>query len=102
MNEKDIKTYLKAKKEEFASKVLVALSMLCVVSIIVLDALVIEHDYTIVLACFSSVFLLGSVGSSRWVTVSRSELLSILKKQIDSDPEALQLMAKIRSSHERG
>ena len=99
MNEKEVVLFLKAKKEDLASRILIAMSMFTVVSIIVLEALGIQHDYTIALASLSSVFLLCSMGSSRWVTVSKSELLELIQKQIDSDPSAIQLVAKMKQGY---
>ncbi len=99
MIEKDIDKFLKAKKEQLAIDILMFCSLATISSLILLEAMSIEHDHTILLAIFSMIFLMSAMGSSRWVTISRSDLLDIIRRQIDSDAEALVTIAEKRKQN---
>ena len=94
MNEKDINIFLKAKRGQFASNIFFAISMLALSSLIFLEAARIEHRYTTLLITLSMMLIFASTGTSRWVTVSRTDLLSIIQRQINNDVEALKLLAE--------
>ncbi|GAB1258402.1 hypothetical protein NBRC116494_29040 [Aurantivibrio plasticivorans] len=95
MSEDDLKIFLKAKKEEFASQVLTVLSLIPLCVIIVTEALAIHFEYTMLAAVFSSILLVASAGNKRWVTVTRRDLINLIERQINSDSEALTLRAKL-------
>lgn len=79
IQEKDVDTLIKAKRDQLAIDILHGLSLLALVILIVLEVLQLTHDYTILLATMSSVFMGGAMGQSRWVTVSRSKLIQTLE-----------------------
>lgn len=96
MNEEDLKTILKADKEQRASKLLTIISALTLLALIVLELIRPEHDYTIALSCFSFTALSAAYGS-RWVSVKKEDLLTLLHKQINQDAQTLERWAKLKS-----
>ena len=94
IEDKDIDIFLKAKKEEVATNVLQACSVICLTVLITLEALSVSHEYTIVLATLSVIFIFSSLGHSRWVSVSRVELIKTLEKVFNNDAKALQILAR--------
>ena len=98
VDEKDVEVFIKAKRDQFATDVLMGLSFFALSSLIVLEAIGRPHDYTILLATLSAVFMAASTGKSRWVAVSRDELIDSLERTINSDPEALEMLAEKRKS----
>ena len=97
MEEKDINTYLNAKRQRKYSTLLSTLSGLMLLSLIFLETMQIQHDSTIVLAIFSFIFLIASQGPSSLVTQSRADLLAVIERQISRDPNALQILANRKS-----
>ena len=89
----DIETLIKAKKDQFAINVLQGLSALLLATLVYLEAFRVNHDYTIILATLSVVCMLGALGQSRWVSVSRGQLVQTLERIINTDAEALSIMA---------
>jgi hypothetical protein len=96
VHEKDVDIFVKAKRDQFAIDALMALSFAALSALIVLEAIGRPHDYTILLATLSAVFMGASMGKSRWVAVSRDQLIDSLERTINSDPEALKILAKKR------
>lgn len=98
IQEQDVDTLIKAKRDQLAIDILQGLSLLSLVTLIVLEALQLTHDYTILLATMSSVFMGGAMGQSRWVAVSRSKLIQTLEGVINNDSEGLRILAGKRRS----
>ncbi|MDT8428423.1 MAG: hypothetical protein RQ757_06625 [Pseudomonadales bacterium] len=78
--------------------ILEVLSLAALSLLIILEALNLSHEYTILLATVSAVFLGAAMGKSRWVTVSRDQLILTLEKIINSDPGALVLLSEKKRS----
>jgi NAD(P)H-hydrate repair Nnr-like enzyme with NAD(P)H-hydrate dehydratase domain len=94
IEEKDIDTLIKAKRDEFTIQILMTFSALTFVTLIVLEALSIEHEYTILLATLGMVFLGSAIGQNRWVSVSRAQLIDVIERIISSDADALKMLAQ--------
>lgn len=93
IEEKDIELYLKAKKDRLAIDILLVLSSLCLGVLIYLEATNSKHDLTILLATISVVLSLSAFGKSRWVSVSRNDLVNCLGRVISNDSGALKIIA---------
>ncbi|RYY73044.1 MAG: hypothetical protein EOO52_19425 [Gammaproteobacteria bacterium] len=100
INEKDLETFLRAKKDAFAVKVLMSLSGVSLGILIFLEVTQVTNNYTILLATVSAVLMGSSAGANQWVSVSRAQLIETLENIIHSDPEALKLLATHRSGIE--
>ncbi|MGQ9425619.1 hypothetical protein ACXYTJ_08120 [Gilvimarinus sp. F26214L] len=96
VDERDIEIFLKAKRDQRTIDVLMGLSFVALATLVGLEALGVPHDYTVALATLSVVFMGASVSKSRWVSVPRNELVSSLERIINSDPEALTMVAEKR------
>lgn len=96
IEEKDVEVFLKAKKEELAKSILQAISATCLALLLALEALDLNHDYIILLATFSVTFMMAAFGHSRWVTVSRAQLIQTLGNIFSKDADALKILAKKR------
>lgn len=96
MTEEDIKIFLKAKKEQLAADILLVIAVLFLIILFVLEVLHPQHEYTIVLSTLTFVALLSSYGSSRWVSISKKDLLGLIQRQIDADSEALTTLSNLK------
>lgn len=98
IQEKDVDTFIKAKKDQLAINILQGLSLLSLTVLIILEALQLTRDYTILLATISSVAMGGAMGQSRWLAVSRCKLIETLEGIINNSPEGLKILAEKRRS----
>lgn len=98
IQEKDVDTFIKAKKDQLAINILQGLSLLSLTVLIVLEALQLTRDYTILLATISSASMGGAMGQSRWLAVSRGKLIETLERIINNNPEGLKILAEKRKS----
>lgn len=94
LEEKDVETFIKAKRDQLAIDLLLVLAVASLAALVVLEALAISHDYTLVLATASTVLVGAATGQSRWVSVSRSQLVQTLERIINRDSEALEILAR--------
>ncbi|UTF59137.1 hypothetical protein [Gilvimarinus sp. DA14] len=98
VEEKDIELFLKAKKEEKTTIFLQSLSAAFLLALVMLEVFNVTHDYTILLATISIVFMTAALGRSRWITVSRSHLIATLESIINRDANALKILADKKRS----
>lgn len=98
VEERDVEVFLKAKRDQRVIDLLLGLSFFALSTLIGLEAFGVQHNYTILLATLSVVFMGASVGKSRWVSVSRNELVNSLERVINSDSEALKMLASKRKN----
>lgn len=98
VEEKDVDTFIKAKKDQLAIDILQGLSLASLTVLIALEALQVTSNYTICLATLTAVFMLGAMGQSKWVAISRSQLIETLERIINTDSEALKMLAEKRKS----
>lgn len=81
-----------------AIDILQGLSALSLTVLVTLEALQVPHDYTMLLATLSAVFMGGSMGPNKWIVVSRGQLVQTLERVIQRDPEALKMLAEKRKA----
>lgn len=93
IDEKDIVTYLKAKKDQRILNIYAVLASVALGVLIFLEATGVEHNYTILLATLSFVFSASSFSGGARGVVSRKELLNLIGRIISSDSSALQRIA---------
>ena len=98
IQEKDVDTLIKAKKDQLAINILQVLSLLSLTILVILEDFYITHEYTTLLAVMSSVFMGAAMGQSKWVAVSRSKLIQTLESIINNDAEGLKILAEKRGS----
>lgn len=93
MEEQIVETYLKAKKEQRRVDILVVLSLTALAVLIGLDATGKYGDYIPMLGAVSMILMMGSVGGTAWVKVSRQQLVETLGHAITRDAEGIQILA---------
>ncbi len=93
IDEKDIDLYLKAKKDRLAIEILSGLSIVFLAVLVFFEAADIYQEYTVLLAVTSVVLSASAFGKSRWVSVSRTDLLKAMERMVNSDAEALRIIA---------
>lgn len=94
MDKSDIKTYMKARKEDRLYRLFHALSVTSIVVLLMLNAYETEHNLTTALLTTSVIFSSFAFGANRWISVSRQDLLDIIQRQINNDSEALGEISK--------
>lgn len=90
MDKQDVLKYLRAKKQEKMRYIVTLASIVTLVLYILLRLNFVEFPYMDALA--AGVFLGGVLGNSdiiKWGNITKSELLDIIERQVNSDPEAL-------------
>lgn len=92
IDKRDIELFQKAKKEQPWVEMLTVLSLVPLLVLVMLVARGI-YDYTALLVIISFVLSLSAQGGRRWVTVSRDDLIKAMERMINSDPEALKIVA---------
>jgi hypothetical protein len=98
IEEKDVDTLIKANRDRMAIDILMILSSVALAVLILLEALDISHDYTIVLATVSMAFMGSAMGQNKWVSVSRFQLIQTLERIINRDANALRILAEKKQS----
>jgi len=93
VEDKDVEIFLKAKKQELATNILQSISAVFLLALVVLEVISPEHGYTVALATISVVFMSAAFGHSRWVTVSRADLIETLEDIFNRDANALRILA---------
>ncbi len=94
IEERDVDTLIKAKRDRVAIDILMILSSVALTVLILLEALDISHDYTVILATVSMVFMGSAMGQNKWVSVSRYQLIQTLERIINRDSNALRMLAE--------
>jgi hypothetical protein len=92
--EKEIDIYLEAKQQSKANKAMTVISILALITFVALRLLDISNAYldVVVISVFIGA-LVNANGSSFISHVTRSQLLKIIERQINSDPEAIKYVA---------
>jgi|GEM_PF-5709569 len=93
IDKRDIELFQKAKKEQPWVDWLMVLSFLPLVVLVMLAAKGI-YDYTALLVIISFVLSLSAQGGRRWVSVSKDDLIKAMERMINSNPEALKVIAE--------
>ena len=97
MDKEDIEIFIKAKRGEVMPNILLALALCATLALYILESMNPAHEYTKLL--LTAAFGLGSFafGASKWAFVSRQQLIKIIEKQINQDPQALEYMSSSKS-----
>ena len=95
MEEKDIRTYLKARTQGRRRKIATLFAILTIVLYVVLRIYGFNSIYinAVALGAFLGSVILNS-DLFGWGNVTRGELLSIIERQISKDPEALKSISQ--------
>ena len=93
IEEKDTDVLLNAKKDSFAIDILTGLSAISLGVLVFLEGANMSPEYTIPLAVICLVLCATAFGKNRWVSVSRNDLVSVIERVVNSDPEALRILA---------
>jgi hypothetical protein len=89
MDEKDIELFIKAKKQQRVESTMTIVAALLFVVFTVLHALDTEQGSWAIALPMWTFLLLLSARQSLWVPVSREQLVNVIERQINRDPEAL-------------
>lgn len=93
MNEEDIDTFLRAKRETRFTYLYSSLALFFMAMIIFMEVTHTFQEWTILIVTLAMLSAAAIPGPSRGVTVSRSKLMDIIERQINSDPELLKMLA---------
>lgn len=94
IEERDVDTLIRAKRDQVVINILMIVAFLTFTILIALEALSIEHQFTILLSTLGMVFLAVAMGQNKWVSVSRAQLIDIIERIINNDANALKIIAK--------
>lgn len=95
--EQDIKEYLRANKQQKKFNLLVTLANLAFAAVFVLEARYPGSDYIFGLCIFCFLILVAALGGNNRVMHSRKDLLDIIQRQINGDPESIALLAQLKA-----
>ena len=93
MEDKDIDAFIKAKKELAISELLTVATMLPLAVLMFINGSGIGSQFEFPLIMLAFCLLVFSHGSSKWVAITRRQLIDIIERQINRDPVALQRLA---------
>jgi hypothetical protein len=97
MDIKDIDIFIKAKRMTRIPNLILGIAYLLLWVFLGLEIAGIEHGYRVAIVSWVVALIGMAFGSQKWAFVPREKLIDIIERQINSDADAIEYMARKES-----
>jgi len=103
ISNKDLEIFNKAKNNQLVPSIMLLTSVLLalLVCYFEIDIANLNNQYSIFIASFAFILFNWANSDKKWSFVSKHELLSIIERMVNENPEALEQLSKLNEKTEK-